>query len=448
MRLKRLAFKIVNKLVVNGYKAYFAGGCVRDKILGLPFKDIDIVTEAKPNDVMGLFRRTIPVGIQFGVIIVIVDGVEFEVATFRKDNSYIDGRHPESIKFSDELEDAKRRDFTINGMFYDPINHKIIDYVDGRKDINNRLIRSIGKPIERFNEDKLRMMRAIRFASRFGYDIEKDTWNAIKLLNKDIVSVSNERVNDELVKILTDNDPKRGIELLYESGLLNIILPEVAKLKGVEQPKDFHPEGDVFIHTLLMLKNMDNPSRELALAVLLHDVGKPSTISYDGRIRFNSHDKVGADIAKGVCKRLKLSNKSANRVVDMVAKHMKFMNVQKMRESKLKRFLRMENFSDHLELHRLDCISSHNKLDHYYFCINKLKDYSSEDNIILNPPKLIDGKVLVDMGFKPGPIFKKIFKDVESAQLENSIKTKADAIDFVNSRYKVNEQEKISSFNT
>ncbi|MDH4128740.1 MAG: CCA tRNA nucleotidyltransferase [Spirochaetota bacterium] len=437
-KIEKLGEKIVNILTDNGFKAYFAGGCVRDKILGIPFKDIDIATSAQPNDVIHLFKKTIPVGVQFGVVIVMLDGTPFEVATFRKDINYKDGRHPESIQFTNETEDVKRRDFTINGILYDPLNDKIIDHVGGLNDINNKIIRCIGNPLERFKEDKLRMMRAIRFAARFSYKIDDQTWNGIKTLCTKIPEVSYERIRDELIKILTEGHANIGIKLLDESGILKEILPEISILKGVMQPLEYHPEGDVYNHVLLVLENLTNPSKELALAALLHDVGKPVTFSQSDRIRFNDHDNEGTKITKTICQRLKLSNKETIHITELVKQHMRFMNVQKMRESKLKRFLRQEHFNEHLELHRLDCLASHGKLDHYFFCINKLKEYASQNTNQLNPPKLIDGKKLIEIGYKPGPHFKEIINDVENAQLEGIINIESDAIDYVKSHYLIN----------
>ncbi len=432
---ERSALKIINTLIQNGYKAYYAGGCVRDKILGIPYKDIDIATSAHPDEVIKLFRKTVPVGIEYGVVLVLMDKIGFEVTTFRKDGTYKDGRHPDSIEYTNEQEDVLRRDFTINGLLYNPISNIILDFVDGQSDINNKLIRAIGDPYKRFNEDKLRMIRAIRFASRFEYNIEEHTWQAIKTLYKDISLVSPERIRDELFKILTQGHADRGIDLLDKSGLLKIILPEVVNLKGVQQPEEFHPEGDVYTHTILLLKHLNKPDKELALAALLHDIAKPVTMTHTDRIRFNGHDKKGAIMAKSICERLKLSNKETNHVVELVEQHMQFMNVQNMRESKLKRFLRQDLFKDHLELHRVDCLASHGKLDHYNFCVDKLNEFNKQEGNILYPEMLINGNSLLELGFKPGPIFKKILEDIENEQLERRIQSRDEAITYIKNNY-------------
>ncbi len=425
---------VVKKLIKHGHIAFFAGGCVRDKLLGLSFKDIDITTSASPDEVIKLFTRTVPVGVQFGVVIVLINRLSFEVATFRKDGIYTDGRHPDSVEFTNEKEDVLRRDFTINGMLYNPLTEEVIDYVGGKQDLNNRIVRAIGDPYTRFHEDKLRMIRAIRFAARFSYQIDQQTWQAIQALHQEISQVSLERIRDELVKILTENNPRVGMELLDQSGLLEVILPEISQLKGIEQPDEFHPEGDVFEHTLLILENMKKPSKELALAALLHDIGKAKTFSRTDRIRFSGHDTVGAVMCKDLCERLKFSNKETDHIVELVEQHMRFMNVKKMRESKLKRFLRQNHFADHLELHRLDCIASHGFLDLYYFCQEKLNDYQSKEEN-LHPPKLINGATLIKLGLKPGPVFSNILLDIENAQLEGFIKTEEEALNYVQTHY-------------
>ncbi|MDH5682364.1 MAG: CCA tRNA nucleotidyltransferase [Spirochaetota bacterium] len=433
--LERTAFDIVKTLKNHGYKAYYAGGFVRDRVLGRPINDIDIATSAKPSEIKKLFRRTVAVGEQFGVIVVLSGGMSFEVATFRKDGSYSDGRHPDEVSFCDDKEDVLRRDFTINGMLYDPFEEEVIDYVGGRDDLKNRVIRAIGNPRDRFAEDKLRMIRAIRFAARFGFSIEQETWSGIRHFHEEIRVVSAERIRDELMKILTEGEARMGLELLDSSGLLKEILPEVSRLKGLQQPEEFHPEGDVFVHTMLLLENMRNPRKELAFAALLHDVGKALTYSKTDRIRFHDHDKQGAMLTKDICSRLKLSNRETHDVVDLVAQHMRFMNVRDMRESKLKRFLRQDNFTDHLELHRLDCVASHGKLDHYQFCRDKLKEYESQPEEALRPPRLIHGEALIELGFRPGPLFKTILEEVENAQLEGILQSREDAINYILSKY-------------
>jgi poly(A) polymerase len=387
-----------------------------------------VATDARPEQVMKLFPKTIPVGVSFGVVKVIEDGFEFEVTTFRSDGRYIDGRHPAEVHYSDDREDAARRDFTINGMFYDPLKKEIIDYVEGRRDIAAGVIRAIGDPHERFEEDKLRLMRAVRFAARFGYVIEPKTEAALRDLAGQIQQISAERIRDELKKILTGPSPSDGISLLIEAGLLKAILPEVLAMAGVEQPKEFHPEGDVLTHTMLLLKNLNRPSFELALAALLHDVGKPPTFSIRDRIRFDNHCEVGARMAEAICGRLRLSNEQTERVADLVRDHLRFKDVQQMRESTLKRFLRQPYFPDHLELHRLDCLASHGDLTNWEFCKKKLAELGPEE---IRPKRLLTGDDLIAMGYPPGPLFSKILTLLEDAQLEGSIKNRDEAVEWL-----------------
>ena len=433
--MKANALEIVKTLSDAGFKAYWAGGCVRDMIMGLEPEDYDIATEALPNHVMRLFNKTIPVGVSFGVIKVLLEKFEFEVATFRSDGKYIDGRHPEKVHFSSEKEDALRRDFTINGIFYDPLQKKIIDYVNGQQDIKNGIIRSINAPRDRFSEDRLRLIRAVRFAAKFNYDIEAETCQAIKEMSLSILQVSAERVRDELMKMLMGPHPASSIKLLDKVGLLKVILPEVTAMKGVKQPEEFHPEGDVWEHTLLMLKKMLNPGFELAMGVLLHDVGKPSTFSIEDRIRFNNHCDVGVQITEKIGQRLRLSRNQIDLICDLVRHHLRFKDVQNMRESTLKRFLRLTNFPDHLELHRLDCIGSHGNLSNWEFCKQKLFELKPQE---IKPKPLINGYNLIAMGYKAGPVFKEILTTVEDAHLEGNIKTHDDAVKFVQDKFPVN----------
>jgi poly(A) polymerase len=377
---------------------------------------------------MELFPKTVPVGVSFGVVKVIEDGFEFEVTTFRSDGRYIDGRHPAEVHYSDDREDAARRDFTINGMFYDPLKKEIIDYVEGRKDIAAGVIRAIGDPHERFEEDKLRLMRAVRFAARFGYVIEHKTEAALRDLAGQIHQISSERIRDELKKMLTGPNPSDSISLLIKTGLMKTILPEVLAMDGVEQPKEFHPEGDVLTHTMLLLRNLDQPSFELALAALLHDVGKPPTFSIRDRIRFDNHCEVGARMTEAICGRLRLSNEQTERVADLVRDHLRFKDVQQMRESTLKRFLRQPYFSEHLELHRLDCLASHGDLTNWEFCKNKLAELGPEE---IRPKRLLTGDDLITMGYRPGPLFTKILTQLEDAQLEGSIKNRDEAVEWL-----------------
>lgn len=422
------AIEIIRILREAGFRAYWAGGSVRDLVMGHEPQDYDVATDARPEQVMKLFPKTVPVGVSFGVVKVIENEFEFEVTTFRSDGRYIDGRHPAEVHYSDDREDAARRDFTINGMFYDPLKKEIIDYVEGRRDIAAGVIRAIGDPHERFEEDKLRLMRAIRFSARFGYGIEPRTEAALRDLAGQIQQISAERIRDELKKILTGPNPSAGVSLLIKTGLMKTIMPEVMAMDGVEQPKEFHPEGDVLTHTMLLLKNLDHPSFELALAALLHDVGKPPTFSIRDRIRFDNHCEVGAGMTEAICGRLRLSNEQTERVADLVRDHLRFKDVQQMRESTLKRFLRQPSFSDHLELHRLDCLASHGDLTNWEFCKKKLAELGPEE---IRPKRLLTGDDLIAMGYRPGPLFTKILTQLEDAQLEGSLKSRDEAVEWV-----------------
>lgn len=435
MNKKELALSIAKTLHDNGFQAYFAGGCVRDSIMGIEPLDYDIATDAEPNKVMELFPKTFPVGVQYGVVLVLRDGIPFEVTTFRKDGRYIDGRHPETISFSrTPQEDVKRRDFTINGLLYDPFEDKVLDYVNGRDDIKNGIIRAIDNPFERFTEDKLRLMRAVRFAARYGYRIEDNTLQAIKELSPKITEVSPERIRDELDKIIRGKHPGLGLQMLQDTGVLQHVLPEVSQMAGVPQPEEFHPEGDVFVHTKMMLDLLVNPSRELAFSALLHDVGKPKTFVRAERIRFDGHVPLGAKMADEICRRLRFSNEERERIVIYINNHLKFMDVQEMRESKLKRFMQSETFPEELELHRVDCLASHCKLDNWEFCKKKLEEYSKEE---LKPAPLINGDDLIALGYKQGPLFKEILTRVSDLQLENQLKTKEEALTWVRGNYKI-----------
>jgi poly(A) polymerase len=435
--MREEAIAIVKTLRKAGFKAYFAGGCVRDQVMGREPQDYDIVTEARPDDVMRLFAKTIPAGVSFGVVIVLEGSHQFEVATFRSDGQYLDGRHPVQVRFSGEEEDAKRRDFTINGMFYDPVDGRIIDYVEGQADIKGGLIRCIGTPQDRFTEDKLRLVRAVRFAAQFDYKIESVTYQALLDLAGQITVVSAERIRDELSKILTGPRPAQGLRLLMQTGLLKEILPEVIAMKGVEQPPEFHPEGDVWDHTLIMLEKMSASSNfEFALAALLHDVGKPPTFSppktNKDRIRFDNHCDVGADMSEQICHRLRLSHKLTEKVVELVRDHLRFKDVRQMRESKLKRFLRGEHFPAHLELHRLDCLASHGDLSNWEFCRQKLEEFGPEE---IRPEKLVTGHDLIKMGYVPGPLFSEVLTAVEDAQLEGRVRDREAALDLIQKQF-------------
>ena len=426
------ALQIVEQLVGGGFEAYFAGGAVRDLLLERKVADIDIATSAPPDAVEGLFRKTIPVGRQYGVVVAPLLGLRYEVATFRAEAGYEDGRHPSSVRFSDLHQDALRRDFTVNALFLDPFREEVIDPVGGQGDLAKGLIRTVGSPAQRFHEDKLRILRAVRFACQLGFRIEEDTWSQVRELSSLLIQVSWERIRDEVVKILTGEAPDRGLELLQEAGILDVILPEVAAMKGVAQPPQFHPEGDVFTHTALMFTLSKGLTETLALAVLLHDVGKPPTFSVQDRIRFNGHAEVGADMAEKICRRFRISRSTTDQVVDLVRHHLRFMHVQEMRESKLKRFLRKENFGEHLELHRLDCLASHRDLSNYDFCRGQLDRLSQES---MRPQPFLTGHDLIEDGFKPGPLFSEILKKVEDLQLEGRLASKEDALQWVRTNY-------------
>ncbi|MGQ3686130.1 MAG: CCA tRNA nucleotidyltransferase [Candidatus Loosdrechtia sp.] len=425
---KQNAVKIVKTLQKCGYKAFFAGGCVRDMIMGKESVDYDIATNALPNDIMRLFEKTIPVGIQFGVIIVVKNGHTCEVATFRTEGSYSDGRHPDYVKFSTPEDDVKRRDFTINGLLYDPVKNEILDYVGGEKDIEKGIIRTIGNPFERFSEDKLRMIRAARFACRFGFHIHGDTRRAIIQLAPQIKVVSAERIREELEKILTGPNPHTGIKLLEELYLLQEILPEVSNMKGVPQPENFHPEGDVFTHTLLALSKLKNPSWTLAAGVLFHDIGKTVTFSVTDRIRFNLHEKAGADMATKICDRLKTSNAEKERITWLVLKHLYFKDAKKMRLHKLKRLFAEEGYTELAELCRADALASTGDLSDYYFCQEMYTKLSREE---VKPKPFVTGHDLIAMGLKPGPLFRNILTKIQDEQLDGNITTREEALAMV-----------------
>ncbi len=422
------ALQIVETLREAGYEALFAGGVVRDLLLRRPVSDIDVTTSAPPETIERLFDHTIPVGRQFGVVIVIIDSVNYEVATFRKDFDYQDGRHPGRVEFTSAQEDSQRRDFTINALMLDPDKEEVIDFVEGRQDLENRIIRTVGDPEARFREDKLRLMRAIRFASELDFQIDDRTKCALKGQAREIRQVSHERIRDELLKTLVSRRAGLGLEMLRETGLLEVILPEVAAMSGVEQPPEFHPEGDVFVHTCLMLKIAEELHPVLALGVLLHDVGKPPTFRVDDRIRFNGHAELGAGMAEDICRRLRVSREDTHRVVDLVKDHLRFMHVQEMRESTLKRFLRKDHFDDHLELHRLDCLASRRDLSNYEFCCRRLKEIGKET---LKPALFLSGHDLIELGFAPGPIFSRILASLEDKQLEAEITNREEALEWV-----------------
>jgi poly(A) polymerase len=435
---RQLAEQICRTLRASGQQAFLVGGCVRDELLGRVPADYDVATDAVPTRIEELFPGSLTVGAKFGVVIVPGGDVHVEVATFRSDVGYSDGRHPDHVVYSrTPQEDVVRRDFTINGLLMDPAEGKVLDFVGGREDLRAGIIRTIGEPRLRFTEDKLRLVRAVRFAARFGYKIEPRTFAAIQELASQINQVSAERLRDELTKILTEGAARRGFELLDETGLLEILLPEVARMKGVQQPPEFHPEGDVWIHTRMLLENLPaRSSPTLAWGALLHDVGKPPTFApaskTGDRIRFNQHAEIGARMAEEICHRFRFSNEDTEQIVELVASHMRFKDVQQMKASTLKRFVRSPKFEEQLELHRLDCLACHRILDNWQFIQKFIAETPPEQ---VRPPRLITGEDLQALGFRPGPIFKLILQSVEDAQLEGTLKEKHDAIRYVQAEY-------------
>lgn len=442
---KQHATDIVRTLRERGFQAYLVGGCVRDLLLGREPADYDVVTDAPPQQVMDIFPQTFAVGAQFGVVLVPVPRAEsgesavspgekvpvVEVATFRSDIGYSDGRHPDEVRFTkDPREDVRRRDFTINGLMLDPVTNEVLDFVGGREDLKAGIVRTIGEAEHRFAEDKLRMMRAVRFAARFEYRIDPATLAAIQRLAQQIRQVSRERVREELTKMLTEGRPKRAFELLDESGLLKEVLPEISAMKGVEQPPQFHPEGDVFVHTLLLLEKLPaGCSRTLAWGALLHDVGKPPTFRVaPDRIRFDGHVEVGVKMAAEISRRLRFSNDDTDQILALVDNHMRFADVQQMKESTLKKFLRLPGFEEHLELHQIDCLSSHGLVESYEYAREQLRALPPE---AIRPEPLITGRDLIEAGYEPGPRFKEILGAVEDAQLEGRLASNEAAMEFV-----------------
>ncbi len=439
--LFKKAQSVARSLKDAGHPSFLVGGCVRNMLCGREAGEFDITTGATPEQVKKIFRRTVAVGESFGVVIVLDGDDSFEVATFRRDFDYKDGRHPEKVLYGkDEKEDVERRDFTINGLLLDPESKQVFDYVGGRADLKGKIVRTIGDPEKRFTEDRLRMMRAVRFTADMGFEIEERTLKATRKNARFINDVSAERIRDELVKILIRKNSGRGLGLLRETGLLAHILPEAEAMAGVEQPPEFHPEGDVFVHTRLVLdkleENTPERSGELAVAALLHDVGKPPTFepanANGDRIRFNGHDRVGAAMAKKICRRLRFSNKRVERVAELVRHHLKFKDVFKMRESTLKRFLGMPYFEEHLALHLADCLASHGLTDAYEFAKTKVEEMGEEE---IKPAPLLNGRDLIKMGFEPGPLFSEILSEVEELQLENRLKSKEEAVEFVKGKF-------------
>lgn len=433
---REAAAGIVRRLKKAGHEAYLVGGCVRDLVRGVQPEDYDIATSAHPEEVLVLFPRTVAVGLSFGVVLVVEGDANYEVATFRTESGYADGRRPRHVSFATAEEDVLRRDFTMNGLLMDPDTGVVTDYVGGRRDIEKRIVRTIGDAKARFAEDHLRMLRAVRFAANLDFEPDRLLLDAVKLSAGKIKNISTERIREELRKLLTRGSPRRGMELLAGSGLLPEILPEVHALRGVSQPPAFHPEGDVWEHTLRMLALMpvgDAGDVRLAWGVVLHDVGKAVTRAEDEKgIHFYGHVQQGEEIAGNIMQRLRFSGAETETVSALIHCHMLFAEVKRMRPNRLKRFLRMSDFDLHLELHRLDCLASHGSLENYEFLRTKLAEIPEEE---LRPPRLITGSDLIDLGFRPGPVFSDIINAVEDAQLNGEIKTAEDARSMVTARW-------------
>ena len=434
MSQKDKAIGIVKRLRDEGYESYLAGGCVRDMLLGKTPQDYDISTNAKPDEIARIFPKTIPVGAQFGVLLVMIESEAFEVASFRHDGPYLDGRRPTHVRYGSLQEDILRRDFTINGMVYDPITGQIIDLVDGREDLERKLVRAIGNPRSRFEEDRLRMVRAVRFAASLDFTIESETFDAIRELASTVKQISWERIGEEITRILTEGGAKRGFELLDWTGLLKILLPEIEAMKGVEQSPDYHPEGDVFTHTMLTLSHLDSPTETLAYGCLLHDVAKPVCIRRDEhRLTFYGHTEKGAEMAEELLKRLKRSRATWERVAYLVRNHLRHVQAPQMRLSTLKRFLGEDGIDELLELTRIDALSANGDLQHYRFCKQKLTELEEEE---IHPEPLLRGRDLIAMGFSPGATFHIILKQVEEAQLGGELSSREEAMEWVHRNYR------------
>ncbi len=411
-----------------GHRALFAGGCVRDKLLGITPKDFDVATSARVDHILTLFPGALAIGAAFGVITLPIPEGRIEIATFRRDGPYLDGRHPLSVEFVDEREDARRRDFTINAMFLDPESETVLDYVGGREDLRRGIVRAVGDPRRRFEEDYLRMIRGARFAARFDFSLTPDTEAAMRELAPRILHTSAERIREELTLMLTEKGAARAFSLLDRTGLLQHVLPEVSAMKGVQQPPEYHPEGDVFTHTLLMLELLEAPSPTLAWAVLLHDVGKPPTQSLDDRIRFNFHHKVGARMSEAICRRLNMPNAMFDRIVWLVENHMRLADIPEMRESRRKRFVREAGFQELVQLCRIDAMASHRDISVIDWIENYLSQLPPET---VRPKPLLSGDDLIAMGYAPGPLFREMLTAVEDAQLEGTLQNTAEARAFV-----------------
>jgi len=433
-----LALRILAALRAHGHAAYLVGGCVRDLLLNQSPKDYDVATSATPGEITALFPHSGLVGAHFGVVLVKEPGAAVEVASFRTEGPYTDGRHPAHVALvTDPRLDAQRRDFTINALFLDPTEPpppgRVLDFFHGRDDLAHRIIRCVGDPRARFQEDHLRLLRAVRFAARLGFTIEPETFAAIRAEAPSLARIAAERIRDELTRILTQPHPAEGLRLLDATGLLPVVLPEVQQLQGVEQPPEFHPEGDVWTHTLLMLDALPPaPSPTLAWGVLLHDIGKPATFTVSDRIRFNGHVEAGLDIARRILSRLRFSGDDTEQILSLVANHMRFGDIHRMKESTLKRFLRLPQFDEHLALHRADCLSSHGHLDNYEYARERLAATPPEQ---LRPPRLLTGADLLALGYEQGPLYREILTALETAQLDGDLTSRDEALAFVQGRW-------------
>jgi len=427
----RGARHIVERLAQRGYTALLAGGCVRDLLLDEEPKDYDVATDARPETVEALFSSTRAVGKSFGVILVLLDGCDYEVATFRSESGYADGRHPDRVSFTGPEKDAQRRDFTINGMFWNPLEDRVLDFVGGREDLENEIVRTIGDPEDRFREDHLRLIRAVRFASRLGFSLDSETGHAIKRLHELINDVAAERLLEELKIILTDRHPAEALRLMDDLGLLTEIFPEIEDTKGCEQPENYHPEGDVFVHTLLAVDKLGrHPNFELTLGTLLHDVGKPEAARREGPCNFRNHTKIGERMARRVCERLRLSNRQTERVCWLVRWHLYFKDAKNMKDSTLKRLFAKDGFEQLAELHRADSLASWANLELYNYVLQK-RDEIPEESI--EPPRLVTGDDLIERGYEPGPAFSEILSEVRESQLEGDISTREEALELAES---------------
>lgn len=429
--LREGAIDLCTTLRHAGHQAWLVGGCVRDELLNLPIKDIDITTDARPEQVERLFPKAKLVGAKFGVVLVKMEDHAYEVATFRKDGKYLDHRHPEWVDYGTMEEDARRRDLTINALYLDPVSGEVRDFSTGRADLKDRLLRCVGDPRERFREDALRLVRAIRFAARLGFEIEHETWLAIRELAPLIEYISPERQREELTRIFLHPSAKRGLELLDASGLLHWVLPEIEALKGVEQGKRYHPEGDVFVHTSLVLHHVEPRTVETVWAALLHDVAKPATFARDtetGAISFYEHQRIGAEMARVILEKFKFSNDEIDTICALVARHMMFMTVEKMNRGTLRKFIGAPTIESDLALHRADCLGSNGLLDYWEFTRARMAEFAAEPVL---PPPLINGHDLMAMGIPPGPTLGKLLAQVRDLQLNDELKTAEEALAWV-----------------